>query len=94
MYSLAVILLIAAVKKDRGVIKYAVPLAVIGLVVSTYHYLLEWFPQIETSVCSLDVPCTAVWFREFGFVSLSLMAGSAFLAIIVLLVGSSTWQRK
>ena len=94
MYSLAIILLIAAVKKDRGVIKYAVPLAVIGLVVSTYHYLLEWFPQIETSVCSLDVPCTAVWFREFGFVSLSLMAGSAFLAIIVLLVGSSTWQRN
>lgn len=94
MYPLAIILLIAAIKKDRGVVKYAGSIAIIGLAISTYHYLLEWFPQLETNVCSVDVPCTAVWFREFGFMSLSLMAGSGFLAIIVLLIGSSTWQKN
>ncbi|MFM9084065.1 MAG: hypothetical protein ACKOQ7_09360, partial [Actinomycetota bacterium] len=48
-----------------------------------YHYLLEWFPHWESGVCSVDVPCNAVWFREFGFVTLAFMAGCAFLATIV-----------
>lgn len=83
MYSLAVISLVAALRRDRRVAPYLLVLASIGLVVSTYHYLVEWFPNLETSVCSLDVPCSGVWFREFGFVSLAFMAGSAFMATIV-----------
>lgn len=86
MYSLAVILLVAAIKRDRGVTKYALSLAIIGAVISTYHYLLEWFPSIETDVCSIDVPCTTIWFREFGFATLSFMALSGFVLIIALMV--------
>lgn len=86
MYSLAVILLVAAIKRDRGVTKYALPLAIIGAGISTYHYLLEWFPSIETDVCSIDVPCTTIWFREFGFATLSFMALSGFVLIIALMV--------
>ena len=82
MYSLALLTLAAAVRRDRGIARYTIVLASVGLVVSTYHYLLEWFPQLETNVCSIDVPCTAVWFREFGFVTLCFMAGSAFIAVI------------
>jgi disulfide bond formation protein DsbB len=59
-------------------------LAGVGLVVSTYHYALEWFPQLESNVCSLDVPCTTVWFRELGFVTLCFIAGSAFIAVITI----------
>ena len=86
MYSLAVVLLVAAIKRDRGVTKYALPLAIIGAGISTYHYLLEWFPSIETDVCSIDVPCTTIWFREFGFATLSFMALSGFVLIIALMV--------
>ena len=86
MYSLAVILLVAAIKRDRGVTKYALPLAIIGAGISTYHYLLEWFPSIETDVCSIDVPCTTIWFREFGFATLSFMALSGFSLIIALMI--------
>lgn len=82
MYPLALLSFMAAVRRDRRVMPYLAALAAVGLVVSTYHYLLEWFPELETNVCSVDVPCTAVWFREFGFVSLAFMAGSAFLATI------------
>jgi hypothetical protein len=52
--------------------------------VSIYHYLLEWFPEIKSSVCSVDVPCTTVWFREFGFVTLAFMAGCAFIFVIAM----------
>ena len=94
MYSLAVILLVAAVKRDHGVTKYALPLAVIGTGISTYHYLLEWFPSIETDVCSIDVPCTTIWFREFGFATLSFMALSGFLLIIALMVALQTRKEQ
>lgn len=82
MYSLAVITFVAVLRKDKNIAQYTLVLASIGLVISTYHYLLEWFPQLESNVCSLDVPCTTIWFRQFGFVTLCFMAGSAFIAVI------------
>ena len=86
MYSIAIISFVAALRRDKRIAPYTLTLAAIGLVVSTYHYLLEWYPQLESSVCSVDVPCTTVWFREFGFVTLCFMAGSAFIAASALSV--------
>ena len=86
MYPLVLLLGIAAWKRDIGVRRYAIPLASIGAVVSAYHYLLEWFPQIDTGACKVGIPCTQVWFREFGFVSLPLLALTAFLLVITLLL--------
>jgi len=68
------------------VVPFAVPLALIGMTVSTYHYLVEWFPNLETNVCSVDVPCTTVWFRKFGFVSLAFMAFCGFLSVLTVLL--------
>jgi disulfide bond formation protein DsbB len=90
MYPLAVMLVIAAVRRDVLVKWYAIPIAIAGLFISVYHYFVEWFPQIETNVCSLTVPCSNVWFREFGFISLPLMAASAFVFVIVVLATTST----
>ena len=82
MFSIAIISFVAALRNDKNIARYTIVLAPMGLVVSTYHYLLEWYPNLETSVCSLDVPCTAVWFRELGFVTLCFMAGCAFITVI------------
>lgn len=82
MYSIAVIFLVAAIRKDKAIARYSIVLASIGFVISTYHYLLEWFPTMESNVCSVDVPCTTIWFREFGFVTLCFMAASAFIFVI------------
>ena len=86
MYPLVLILGIAAWKRDAGIRIYAVPIATIGAAISAYHYLLEWFPSIDTGACTVGIPCTAVWFREFGFASLPFLALTAFLLIIALLV--------
>lgn len=88
MYSMAIISLVAVILRDRAVARYTIVLASAGLIVSTYHYLLEWYPSLESDVCSVDVPCTTVWFREFGFVTLSFIAGSAFITVIALSVVS------
>jgi disulfide bond formation protein DsbB len=84
IYSIAIITFVAALRRDKNIGVYSLVLACVGFVVSTYHYLLEWFPQLESNVCSIDVPCTTVWFRELGFVTLCFMAGSAFIAVITI----------
>jgi disulfide bond formation protein DsbB len=86
MYPLVLILGIAAVRRDTGVRIYAIPVALVGATIAAYHYLLEWFPQIDTGACTVGIPCTQVWFREFGFVSLPLLALIAFGLVIALLL--------
>lgn len=84
MYPIAVIAIVALVRRDRGARWYVVPLAAIGMAISTWHTLLEWNPTWEGDGCSLFGPACAVpWFQTFGFVSLALMALCAFAAIIV-----------
>lgn len=86
MYPLVVILLVAAIRGDRSVRWYAGPVAAIGMAVSTYHYVVEWNPSLDAGACGLGPSCTAVWFRELGFISLALMALCGFAAILVLVV--------
>ena len=91
MYSIAIVSLVGTVRREqlsrvRVLAPYVLALSVVGLGVSTYHYVLEWFPQLESSVCSLDVPCTTVWFRKFGFLTLPGMAWAAFAAVALVMV--------
>jgi disulfide bond formation protein DsbB len=84
MYPLAVVLLVAAIRRDRGAKFYVVPIAAAGALVSSYHYLLEWKPSLEGGACAAVGPaCADIWFREFGFVTLAFMALAGFIAIIV-----------
>ena len=84
MYPLAVILLVAAIRRDRSVRWYVVPIATIGALISTYHYLIEWRPSLEGGACGIGPSCADVWFRELGFVTLAFMALCGFFAILVL----------
>ena len=86
MYPLSVILLVGAIRRDNAVRWYVLPIAAVGAVISGYHYLIEWRPELDTGACGLTGPsCTAVWFREFGFITLALMALTGFLTILTLL---------
>lgn len=82
MYGIAIVSLVAAIRKDKGIAPYTLTLASLGLIVSVYHYLLEWGVINQKTACSIDIPCTSIWFREFGFITLCFMAGTAFIATI------------
>jgi hypothetical protein len=85
MYPIALIALIALIRRDRGARWYMVPMASIGVFISTYHYLIEWGVLNDTENCGLFGPsCSAVWYREFGFVTMAFGALAGFVAIIVL----------
>lgn len=90
MFPLSITLSTAAARRDWSVRWYVLPAAAFGLCVSVYHYVIEWFPTLEKTSCSLEAPCTQVWFRTFGFSSLAFMAGCGFIAIITLLLCPKT----
>ena len=85
MFPLAGILLVAAIRKDRNVRWYALPMLVAGICLSSYHYLIEWKPSLGEGACGIGPSCTDVWFRRMGFVTLAFMALSGFIAIVALL---------
>jgi disulfide bond formation protein DsbB len=90
MYPQVLILGIAALRKDVLIKWYSVPLALIGLGISIYHYLVERFPSTVTFSCTDDVPCSTVWVWKFHFLSIPAMAGIGFALIVVLTLLAST----
>lgn len=84
MYPQVLILGIAALRRDVLVKWYSVPLVLIGLGISIYHYLVERFPSTVSFSCTDDVPCSTVWVWKFHFLSIPAMAGIGFALIAVL----------
>jgi len=89
MYSLAVILLIAALRKDHKVTWYAVPLGGIGLLISVYHNLLEHNPHWESTSCQASTPCATPYFKQWGWLTLAGMALAGFAAILAILLSTA-----
>lgn len=84
MYPMVVVLLVGAIRREFQVKYYALPLALTGLVVSVYHYLMQVFPSLEGGSCGA-VSCSARLVEIFGFISIPFMAGTGFMVIAVLL---------
>lgn len=85
MYPIVAILVVGAFRRERAAAVYAGALAAIGAVISGYHVALEWFPALDTGACAVGTPCTLIWFREFGFISLPTLALVAFGLILTIL---------
>lgn len=85
MYPLVPLLGLAAWRRDVGIRPYAAVLAGIGAITSSYHVLLERYPTLESGVCDPTNPCTLIWVRRFGYLTIPTMALSAFAVILTLL---------
>ena len=87
MFPLAVVLLAGLVASDRNVVRYAMPLAAIGLLVTLYHCLV-FFGLIPESMrpCSQGVSCSDSDMVLAGFLPIPLLSLAAFLIIFILLL--------
>lgn len=94
MYPLVVVLGIASIRRDRGIWRYALPLAVIGAGFSTYHYLHERFPDSVSTSCGIEASCSTVWVWELHFLSIPGMAWAGFVLISTLLLVARSGERR
>ncbi len=86
MYPLTLMFGLAYIKKDYKIYAYTTPLAVIGALIALYHYLLQLgiVPKIvPCSTVGYSVDCAKLFVMNFGYITIPLMALSAFMLIIV-----------
>lgn len=90
MYPLTLIILVGIFKQDEYLPTYVLPFSIIGIGVSTYHYLIEWGIIEHPAVCAAGIPCNLVYVRYFGFVTIPFMALTAF-AMITVIMAATKW---
>lgn len=85
MYPLVLILPAVALLRARWVTLLALIYPLSGLFWSIRHVYIEVNPSAESQTCRIGISCSFKWVDEFGYITIPLMAGTAFLLIIVLL---------
>lgn len=94
LFPLSAILPVGIVARDDRVVSYALPLVVVGIGISIYHNLLYFGVIPETlSPCTGGVSCREVQIEWLGFVTIPLMALTAFATILVSLLAHRSMQR-
>ena len=83
MYPLTLILLVGILKHDEGVFDYVLPFSLLGIGVSTYHYLIQLGVIPHSPACAVGIPCGLRYVNYFGFLTIPLMALTAFTIITV-----------
>ncbi|KGR75736.1 disulfide oxidoreductase [Ureibacillus sinduriensis] len=93
MYPLVILLGMAFYRNDRNIYQYILPISVIGVILSGYHYALQKIPSLgEFSACTNGVPCSGQYINWFGFITIPFLSFTAFIIITISMV--MLWRRK
>ncbi len=87
MYPLVIVIGVGIVTRDPRVKSYALPLCLAGLLVSIYHNLL-YYGLIPDSItpCTEGISCTSIQIEWLGFITIPLMALTAFTSVALCLI--------
>jgi len=87
IFPLSIILVLGLFPLDTNVIKYALPLSLIGLAFTIYHCLLFYgFIPENLQPCSQGIPCSDDSMVLFGILPIPVLSLFAFLSISALLL--------
>jgi disulfide bond formation protein DsbB len=94
MYPMAVILLVGALRRDvRAGVQYAFLFPIVGALISIYHIYLEENPSAQPAGCKVGgTTCATKWIDKFGYITIPMLALTAFAAILTLLLFA--WSRR
>lgn len=87
MYPLVLFIPIGILKKNKDLPIYVLPFSVLGILIATYHYLLQRgiIPD-SIAPCSEGVSCTTKLIEFFGFVTIPFLSLIAFVLITICMV--------
>lgn len=93
LYPMLPLFLVAFLKKDRGVFKYILPLALVGLVLSTYHAYVQWGgnPLIP---CDATASCAKLYVYAYGYVTIPTMSLTIVAAMLLLYWANKTNENR
>jgi len=92
MYPLVLIFAIAAIRNDRSIIIYTLPLTLIGAGYGIFHYALQkgFIPQ--DAGCA--VLCDHAWINWAGFITIPFLSATAFIIILLLSLATIFSKRQ
>lgn len=81
--------------KDRGVVKYTLPLLTIGFLISVYQNFYYYFGNASSLPCDASgVSCYQQLISEFGgYISIPMLALTSFVALIVVVLVPHFYKR-
>ncbi|PIR74105.1 MAG: disulfide bond formation protein B [Candidatus Magasanikbacteria bacterium CG10_big_fil_rev_8_21_14_0_10_47_10] len=85
MYPQVLLLGMAQAKKDAGIAAYGLVLSTVGLVIAGFHYIeqVTYNPLLPCSDLGYAASCTDRFFLNFGYITIPMMAMTAFGLIIL-----------
>ena len=89
LYPQVLLLALALIKKDSGIVDYALSLSLVGGLVSLYHNYMYYYNGGLNVFCQLSgiqVSCVKRYVFEFGYITIPMMALTAFVLIIIFLL--------
>lgn len=88
MYPQVIVLGLAWLKKDYGVVLYSLALSIIGALLAGYHYLLQigLVPSGNCSAVGYSVSCSKRFVMQFGYITIPMMALTVFSLIVVSMI--------
>jgi|SRR3989344_1039030 len=89
LYPLLILFAVAALKRDRGVFSYAVPLAAVAGLIALYHSYVYMGGTSILPCTALGGACSKVYVFAFGYITIPLM--SLTIALYILLLA---WSNK
>ncbi len=82
MYPLVLIIAVGIYRKDKGLPFYVLPLSIPGMLIALYHVLLQKGILPEAiAPCSIGASCLTKYTGYFGFITIPVMAFTAFTVI-------------
>jgi disulfide bond formation protein DsbB len=95
LFPLVVVLARGLFPFDRGVVKYALPLAALGWLVAAYHNLIQAGIVPESlQPCATGVSCSEKYLNLFGVLSIPALSLLAFTALAGILIALSRRSPK
>jgi disulfide bond formation protein DsbB len=85
MYPIVILVMVGILRNDKKLYVNVLALSIPWLLISIYHNLLYWkiLPE-SVAPCTQGISCTTKFFEWFGFITIPLMALTAFTIVTAL----------
>ncbi|HRN96064.1 MAG TPA: disulfide bond formation protein B [Candidatus Levybacteria bacterium] len=84
MYPQAIIFGVAMWKNDRSIVRYVLPISVVGLLIGIYHNLLQLNPDVLPCTNNSSVSCATKQIELLGLDVIPLMSVASYALLIIL----------
>ncbi|OUU73532.1 MAG: hypothetical protein CBC30_06690 [Chloroflexi bacterium TMED70] len=91
LFPLVIIYFTTYLKKDKNGVFISLPFIFLGMIISIYHYFIQWFPSNDS--CDL-VNCSSPYIWELGFISIPLMAFFNFFGLLLIIINQKILSKK